>query len=283
MKKATVRRRIAESALIFLALAGFVIWDNNALEVTRAEFSSVRLPAGFDGLVVVQLSDLHGKEFGEGNKRLLDAVAAQSPDLIAVTGDLVDENTKRPLQYAAAIGGALSALAPTYYVTGNHEWALRQAEDVCAALESAGVTCLRNQTVPIERDGERILLSGVDDPNAYADQKTPEDMTRELLEAYGENDFRLLLAHRNNLFATEYYRLGYDLTLAGHGHGGLVRLPFTDGLIDPHQGLLPSYTAGFYTVEGAKLFVSRGLGNIFPSARLFNRPEVAVLTLRRAL
>ncbi|WP_294855034.1 metallophosphoesterase [uncultured Oscillibacter sp.] len=283
MKKATVRRRIAESALIFLALAGFVIWDNNALEVTRAEFSSVRLPAGFDGLVVVQLSDLHGKEFGEGNKRLLDAVAAQSPDLIAVTGDLVDENTKRPLQYAAAIGGALSALAPTYYVTGNHEWALRQAEDVCAALESAGVTCLRNQTVPIERDGERILLSGVDDPNAYADQKTPEDMTRELLEAYGENDFRLLLAHRNNLFATEYYRLGYDLTLAGHGHGGLIRLPFTDGLIDPHQGLLPSYTAGFYTVEGAKLFVSRGLGNIFPSARLFNRPEVAVLTLRRAL
>ncbi len=283
MKKATVRRRIAESALIFLALAGFVIWDNNALEVTRAEFSSVRLPAGFDGLVVVQLSDLHGKEFGEGNKRLLDAVATQSPDLIAVTGDLVDENTKRPLQYAAAIGGALSALAPTYYVTGNHEWALRQAEDVCAALESAGVTCLRNQTVPIERDGERILLSGVDDPNAYADQKTPEDMTRELLEAYGENDFRLLLAHRNNLFATEYYRLGYDLTLAGHGHGGLVRLPFTDGLIDPHQGLLPSYTAGFYTVEGAKLFVSRGLGNIFPSARLFNRPEVAVLTLRRAL
>lgn len=283
MKKATVRRRIAESALIFLALAGFVIWDNNALEVTRAEFSSVRLPAGFDGLVVVQLSDLHGKEFGEGNKRLLDAVAAQSPDLIAVTGDLVDENTKRPLQYAAAIGGALSALAPTYYVTGNHEWALRQAEDVCAALESAGVTCLRNQTVPIERDGERILLSGVDDPNAYADQKTPEDMTRELLEAYGENDFRLLLAHRNNLFATEYYRLGYDLTLVGHGHGGLIRLPFTDGLIDPHQGLLPSYTAGFYTVEGAKLFVSRGLGNIFPSARLFNRPEVAVLTLRRAL
>lgn len=283
MKKATVRRRIAESALIFLALAGFVIWDNNALEVTRAEFSSVRLPAGFDGLVVVQLSDLHGKEFGEGNKRLLDAVAAQSPDLIALTGDLVDEYTKRPLQYAAAIGGALSALAPTYYVTGNHEWALRQAEDVCAALESAGVTCLRNQTVPIERDGERILLSGVDDPNAYADQKTPEDMTRELLEAYGENDFRLLLAHRNNLFATEYYRLGYDLTLAGHGHGGLVRLPFTDGLVDPHQGLFPSYTSGFYTVEGAKLFVSRGLGNIFPSARLFNRPEVAVLTLRRAL
>lgn len=280
MKKETARR-LVRTALILLTLAGFVRWDNNALELNRAEFPSRRLPSPFDGFVIIQLSDLHGKEFGDGNKRLLEAVAAQSPDLIAVTGDLVDENTKRPLEYAASIGGALSALAPTYYVTGNHEWAARQAEDICAALEGAGVTCLRNETVPIERGGARILLSGVDDPNAYADQKTPEDVARELLKTYGENDFRLLLAHRNDRFASEYYRMGYDLTLAGHAHGGLIRLPFTDGLIDPRQGFFPSYTAGFYTVEGAKLFVSRGLGNIFPSVRLFNRPEIVALTLRR--
>ena len=280
MKKTTARR-LAGTALTLLTLAAFVRWDNNALELNRAEFSSSRLPDAFDGFVAVQLSDLHGKEFGEGNRRLLDAVASLSPDLIAVTGDLVDEHTARPLEYAAEVGGALSALAPTYYVTGNHEWAARQAEDICAALEGAGVICLRNQTVAIERGGGRILLSGIDDPNAYADQKTPEDVARELLKTYGEDDFRLLLAHRNNLFPTEYYRLGYDLTLAGHAHGGLVRLPFTDGLIDPHQGFFPSYTAGFYTVEGQTMFVSRGLGNIFPSVRLFNRPELVALTLRR--
>ena len=280
MRKKTARR-LAGTVLTFLALAAFVCWNNNALEITGVEFTSSRLPAAFDGVVAVQLSDFHGKEFGEGNERLLEAVAAQSPDLIVVTGDLVDENTKRPLEYAASIGGALSALAPTYFVTGNHEWAARQAEDICAVLEGAGVVCLRNETVPIERDGARILLSGVDDPNAYADQKTPEDVARELLKTYGENDFRLLLAHRNDRFASEYYRLGYDLTLAGHAHGGLIRLPLTDGLIDPHQGFFPSYTAGFYTVEGAKLFVSRGLGNIFPSVRLFNRPELVALTLCR--
>lgn len=124
---------------------------------------------------------------------------------------------------------ALAALAPTYFVTGNHEWAARQAEDICAALESVGVVCLRNQTVPIERGGARILLSGVDDPNAYADQKMPEDVSRELLKTYGENDFRLLLAHRNDRFASEYCRLGYDLTLSGHAHGGLIRLPLPTG------------------------------------------------------
>lgn len=281
MKKATKpRHRLVRTALILLALAGFVFWDNNALGTSRVEFISRRLPAAFDGFTIVQLSDLHGKEFGKGNEQLLKAVREENPDLIAVTGDLVDEYTEHSLEYAAEIGGALAALAPTYYVTGNHEWAARQAEDICAALESAGVVCLRNETVPIARGDARFLLSGVDDPNAYADQKTPEDVAQELLNTHGENDFRLLLAHRNDRFPSEYYRLGYDLTLTGHAHGGVIRLPFTDGLIDTHQGFFPSYTAGFYTVEGAELFVSRGLGNIFPSLRLFNRPEVVSLTLR---
>lgn len=281
MKKAIKpRHRLVRTALILLALAGFVFWDNNALETDRVEFTSRRLPAAFDGFTIVQLSDLHGKEFGKGHEQLLKAVREEKPDLIALTGDLVDEYTERPLEYAAEIGGALAALAPTYYVTGNHEWAARQAEDICAALESAGVVCLRNETVPITGGGAQFFLSGVDDPNAYADQKTPEDVAQELLNTHGENDFRLLLAHRNDRFPSEYYRLGYDLTLTGHAHGGVIRLPFTDGLFDTHQGFFPSYTAGFYTVEGAQLFVSRGLGNIYPSLRLFNRPEVVSLTLR---
>ena len=281
MKKRN-RRRAVSALLLLLALAGFVYWDNNALETERFELSSSRLPEAFDGFTVVQLSDLHGKKFGSENGRLLAAVRAAEPDLIAVTGDLVDEHTDRPLEYAAGIGGALAEIAPVYYVTGNHEWAARQAEDICGALEGAGVTCLRNETVPVERSGARILVTGLDDPNAYADQKTPEQVTQELLEQYGENDFRLLLAHRNDRFASEYYRLGYDLTLCGHAHGGVIRLPFTDGLLDTHQGFFPSYTDGFYTVEGSRLLVSRGLGNIFPSVRLFNRPEIVSLTLCRA-
>ena len=274
--------RTAARLLVLAAfLAGFFWWSNHALVTERFELRSLRLPAAFDGLRVVHLSDLHGGDFGPENRRLTEAVSAEAPDLIVVTGDLVDEHTADPLGYAAAFGRAMTALAPTYFVTGNHEWATRRAEAVCDALEGAGVVCLRNETAALERNGGRILLSGLDDPNGYADQKTPEQVAEELLAAYGEHDFRLLLAHRNDHFPTGYYRLGYDLTLCGHGHGGLFRLPFTDGLVGTNHDLFPSYTAGFYTVEGAELFVSRGLGNVGRTFRLFNRPEVAVLTLRR--
>ena len=104
-------------------------------------------------------------------------------------------------------------------------------------------------------------LAGIDDPNGYADQKTPEELAAEV-EAACPDAFWLLLAHRNNLFAERYSRLGADLVISGHGHGGIIRLPFTDGLISVERTLFPSYTAGFYEVESNDLFVSRGLGEL---------------------
>ena len=127
---------------------------------------------------------------------------------------------------------------------------------------------------------DMILLAGVDDPNGYADQKTPEELAQEVRSAWGDG-FWILLAHRNNLFPRQYSLLGADLVIAGHGHGGMIRLPFTDGLISVERTLFPSYTAGFYEENGSTAFVSRGLGNSGPSFRLFNRPQIAVLTLER--
>ena len=238
------------------------------------------MPAEFDGLRIVQLSDLHNREFGKNNQRLYAAVKQAAPDLIFLTGDLVDEYAEAPIPYAKAVGKALSAIAPTYYVTGNHEWAHGNAavEELKTALRESGVTVLSNQFVPLERNGQTIFIAGIDDPNGYADQTTPEELAAKLY-AQQEAPFWLLLAHRNNLFESEYAALGADLTLSGHGHGGLWRLPFTDGLLGSGGTLLPSYTNGFYTCRGAEVFVSRGLGGM---VRLFNRPEVAVLTLRRA-
>lgn len=151
-------------------------------------------------------------------------------------------------------------------------------QETAALLADCGVTWLRNGFVTLQRGGDSLLLAGIDDPNGYADQKTPQQVAREVRDAAPEG-FWLLLAHRNNLFESEYAALGADLTLSGHGHGGLWRLPFTDGLLGSGGTLLPSYTNGFYTCRGAEVFVSRGLGGM---VRLFNRPEVAVLTLRRA-
>ena len=280
---ATVRR-----CLLLMLLALFVYWGNTDLKTDSVTYSSPALPAAFDGLRIVQLSDLHSKTFGKDNARLYQAVEDAAPDLIFLTGDLVDEYAETPVPYARSVGAALSAIAPTYYVTGNHEWAHGNAvvEELKTALREAGVTVLSNEFVPLERGGETILIAGIDDPNGYADQTTPEELAAEIYQN-GADPFWLLLAHRNTFFNGRYCRLGADLTFCGHAHGGIWRLPFTDGLVDTNLHLLPSFTSGFYhctdeDCEGAEVFVSRGLGNSPKWAfRLFNRPQVAVITLKK--
>lgn len=278
------RRRRSHRLLNFLLIlalcAGFFWWSNHSLQVERFTYRSPRLPAGFDGCVVVQLSDLHGAVFGEDNRELAGQVRELEPDYIFLTGDLLDRWRRTPHSYAVELGRALAEIAPTYFVTGNHEWAFPDVRGLKRGLEEAGVTVLTNEYVWLARDGDTILLAGIDDPNGFADQKTPEELAEEIHALEGD-PFWMLLAHRNNYFEKEYSNLGADLVISGHGHGGLIRLPFTDGLVSVERTLFPSYTAGFYEVGGRRLFVSRGLGNSGRSFRLFNRPELVILTLRR--
>ena len=273
-------RRVLLFLIFILFCVGFFHWSNHSLQVQRFTFTSPRLPAGFDGCVIVQLSDLHGALFGEDNRDLLKVVAKNRPDYIFLTGDLLDQYRATPHSYAVSLGGALADIAPTYFVTGNHEWALPDVPGLKRALEVAGVQVLTNEYTVLARDGDNAVLAGIDDPNGYADQKTPEEVAEEVRAAFAD-PFWILLAHRNNYFEDAYCRLGADLVISGHGHGGLVRLPFTDGLVSVERTFFPSYTAGFYQAGGADLFVSRGLGNSGRTFRLFNRPQVAVLTLKR--
>ena len=273
-------RRVLLFLIFILFCVGFFHWSNHSLQVQRFTFTSPRLPAGFDGCVIVQLSDLHGALFGEDNQDLLKVVAKERPDYIFLTGDLLDQYRATPHSYAVSLGGALADIAPTYFVTGNHEWALPDVPGLKRALEVAGVQVLTNEYTVLARDGDNAVLAGIDDPNGYADQKTPEELAEEVRAAFAD-PFWILLAHRNNYFEDAYCRLGADLVISGHGHGGLVRLPFTDGLVSVERTFFPSYTAGFYQAGGADLFVSRGLGNSGRTFRLFNRPQVAVLTLKR--
>ena len=270
--------------LIFLVLCGlgflFFQWSNHSLQTERFTFRSERLPEAFDGFVMVQLSDLHGAYFGEENEELIEKVKAEAPNVILLTGDLQDRYRETPQSYAVELGRAMAEIAPTYYVTGNHEWAFPDVPGLKRKLADAGVVVLSNEYVVLERGGEALVLAGIDDPNGFADQKTPEELAAEVHGAFGD-PFWLLLAHRNNYFEKQYSYLGADLVISGHGHGGLVRLPFTDGLLSVERTLFPSYTAGFYSANGGQVFVSRGLGNSGPSFRLFNRPEIVVLTLEK--
>jgi len=276
-------RKIAIAALPVLLLLG-VWWDNNRLVTEEYIYADAALPAAFEGFRVVQLTDLHARQFGEGNARLIAAVEAARPDLIALTGDFTDEYSN--VADIIPLVDGLTALAPVYYVTGNHEWSSGQAQTVLRTLRTLGVNCLENEFTTIERGGEHILLAGIHDPNGFADQKTPETLAEEIYAAE-DDPYWLLLAHRNNLFSGRYCRLGANLTISGHAHGGIWRLPFTDGLIDSGRKWFPSYTSGFYTCddgghEPATVFVSRGLGNSPPNVpRLLNPPQVAVITLTR--
>ncbi len=268
------------AALLVLLAAGWfwLQWQLWGLQVTVTQVPVDGLPGGFEGLRIVQISDLHGHEYGPGSQDLLELVAGQEPDLIAVTGDLIDRESQ--LEMVPALARGLAAIAPTYYVTGNHEWAVGSVPRLKGVLAECGVTVLSNQYTVLERNGASLVLAGVDDPNGYADQKTPEELYAEI-QAEGQASCILLLAHRNDRF-DQYAVAGYDLVISGHGHGGIVRLPFTDGLLGTNREFFPTWTAGVYTLGDSTLFVSRGLGNNtvpIPGFRLFNRPDLAVLEL----
>ncbi len=270
-------------ALVVLAVGGWFWfqWQCWGIQVTHTGAVLAGLPEGFDGYKIVHLSDIHGHEYGQGNEKLLALVAEQEPDLIVVTGDLIDQ--KGQLEMIPALAKGLSAIAPTYYVTGNHEWAVGTGavKELKSLLSQYGVKPLSNQYEILERDGARIVLAGVDDPNGYADQTTPEELYA-WIQGEAPGLFTVLLAHRNDHFG-QYANAGYDFVLSGHGHGGIVRLPFVGGLIGTDRRFFPEWTSGIYTVGDSTLFVSRGLGNNtvpFKGFRIFNRPELAVVTLK---
>lgn len=265
--------RFLTTVVVLALVVGFFWWQQNGLSSETIPVPSA--PEGFAGYRIAVVSDLHGKEFGEGNQRLLDYVRDLDPDCIAVVGDLLHEAAQ--LDMVPAVARGLAAIAPTYYVTGNHEWAAGVVPELEEMLETYGVTVLSNEYVMLEQGGDRIALLGAEDANGYADQPTVADLAQEVRAREGAV-YTILLSHRNNHYE-QYAAAGIDLTLSGHAHGGLIRLPGTDGLIGPKRELLPDYTAGLYDLDHGQMAVSRGLGNQFPCFRLFNRPDVPLIVL----
>lgn len=267
-------RRFFTTLAVLALLAGWFYWQQNGLSTETIVVDSA--PDGFAGYRIAVISDLHAKEFGENNERLLRFVEGLEPDLIAVTGDILHEEAQ--LAMVPAVAEGLAAIAPTYYVTGNHEWAAGAVRELEPLLETCGVQVLSNEYVMLEQNGDRLALLGAEDSNGYADQKTVGELADEVRREQGDV-YQILLSHRNNRYE-EYAAAGVDLTLSGHAHGGLIRLPGTDGLIGPQREWMPDYTAGLYDLDYGQMVVSRGLGNQLPAFRLFNRPDVPLVVLQ---
>ena len=273
MKK--IRRLLALLALFALA-AGFVYWQNFTLQVEPVELFFESLPPQFDGLRVAELSDLHGRSFGKNNVRLLRTLQKARPDMICICGDLFDE--KADLTMLEPLLTGLTDIAPVYYVTGNHEWQVKNLREILQKMRAWGVTVLENEERVLSRGGAEMVVAGVHDPCGPYDMKTPAALVRELRSVQG-NDFILMLSHRNDELAM-WSQLGVQLVLSGHCHGGVVRLPFVGGVFGTRRELFPEYDAGVYRQDGTTLFVSRGLGYTNVHFRLFNRPHVPIMILR---
>lgn len=277
------RGRGCLTALIILALiaaaAAFLIKDSrDDLEISRYEVKSQKLPESFDGFKIVQLSDLHGAEFGEDGMELVEKVKELEPDIIALTGDFVtDEGDLAAVEKLAA---RLVKLCPVYFISGNHEFGSGLAVKVRNILERAGVKYLSNEYLTISRGEDGILLGGVEDPLAYADMLSPDELAQKMNDA-APDAFKILLGHRN-YWMTEYPELPVDLIFCGHAHGGLVRIPGVGGLIGTDRRLFPDFDAGQFNNGRYTLIVSRGLGNSVSIPRVFNRPEIVCVELSSA-
>ena len=256
--------------LLILCLAALLIWTlwgNTALMTEQYTVAGSQIPKAFDGFRIAQISDLHNTEFGTDNARLLTLLENAQPDLIAITGDLIDSR-KTDTEAAIAFVEKAVQIAPVYYVPGNHEARIPAAYRLLKdSLSELGVVVLENSSVPLGKEADTLTLTGLLDPDFG--MPWPES---------GADTYHIVLSHRPERFDW-YAQQGYDLVFTGHAHGGQLRLPLIGGLIAPNQGLFPKYDAGLFQNGGTTMVVSRGLGNSAFPLRFNNRPELILVTL----
>lgn len=253
-----------------LVLLGFYsYWSNNNIVTTQIGYSNIKIPSDFKGYRIVQVSDLHNKEFGIENEILLNKIKDMSPDIIVVTGDLIDKGkTEVSLKF---MENAVK-IAPVYYVSGNHDKDMKDFNDYVNIMEEMGITTLENKMVNIEKNSSVIQIVGITDIKTNPDYK---EVMKKLID---KSKFNILLSHRPERF-DEYVKVESDLVFTGHAHGGQFRLPFIGGLIAPNQGFFPKYSSGIYKDKSTSMVVSRGLGGSIIPQRIGNRPELVVVTL----
>lgn len=279
------KRVVIILTLILLGgIAGvYVYWENNSIQSTEYTIESDKLPESFDGYKIVQVADLHNKEFGVNNSVLINKLREIHPNVILITGDILDCN-KTNFDVAIRFVEQAVNIAPVYYVTGNHEAWIEGLSMFLEQISRIGVMILENDKMTITRGIDSIDLIGVTDPEFKTrlnTKYTSVDIMNEELSnlELDTSRYQILLSHRPELFDV-YAKYGIDIVFCGHAHGGQIRLPFLGGIYAPDQGLFAKYTNGTFLQDHTTLVVSRGLGNsVFP-IRVNNRPELVTVTLK---
>lgn len=276
-----MRQVMCAAVAVCICLAGYLYFEDTFLSTTTYTVSSDRLPQSFDRYTIAQISDYHNAHSVLLNRRLRDAVQAAEPDVIVLTGDLIDRR-RTDVETSLRLVRDLSDTAPVYFVCGNHDSLSDERETLLHGLRDLGVHVLENETRTLTRNEESICLVGIDDPAKSEEwAENDEIVRRELTPLVPDNGaFTLLLSHRPEMLEV-YAELGIDIALTGHAHGGQIRLPVVGGILAPGQGLFPPYDNGVYTEGKTQMVVSRGVGNSAFPFRVQNRPEVVVVKLTK--
>lgn len=262
---------------LFLALSTIVIllawifWTNTSITVSRYTIDSAKITSDSNGFKIVQVSDLHNHDW---RTKLIKKIQKEFPNIIVVTGDLVD-SSHPDIEVAMDFIKKALKIAPVFYVTGNHEAWLTDYDKLEQKLKAAGVIILDNTHMLLDFDKYSLNIIGIKDSDFQQG-----DGVVATIESQMESDhYNIVLSHRPELFK-EYVKTDADLVLTGHAHGGQFRIPFVGGVVAPNQGLFPKYTAGLKTERDTTMIVSRGLGNSIIPVRINNIPELVVVTLK---
>lgn len=236
----------------------------------------------------VFLSDMHNASYGEGNCRLLQEIRSQNPEVIFVAGDMLTATEEPQMNAALSLMDELTRTYPVYYANGNHEHRMREFpekygnsyEKYADSIRSFGVHLLENTSERIRLHRMDMTVWGLELSQEYFGRGSRcELLTMQMERELGktrDGSFHVLLAHHPGYFRT-YADWGANLTLSGHYHGGIIRLPFLGGLISPQLRLFPEFSRGLYGENGRQMIVSSGLGSHTVNVRINNPPEMVVI------
>ncbi|KUO60449.1 MAG: metallophosphoesterase [Gracilibacter sp. BRH_c7a] len=251
-----------------IGMVSYLYFDLHSIAIKQYTVTINNLPKDFEGFTILHLTDLHAKEYGYDQNRLLGLINSQKFDMVALTGDFIDKNNINGEPLLSLVRGLISK--PIFFVPGNHEWSTEFG--IRASLDNYGVRVLENKKYKYSKGNSHIWITGVDDPYLRRDKLD------EALYGISDSQPKVLLAHAPNIFPSAA-KQDVGLVLVGHTHGGQVRLPIVGAIVAPGQGLFPKYDYGLFTSGSTKMIINGGLGESVLPIRFYNRPEIVLVKL----
>ncbi|UOQ86071.1 metallophosphoesterase [Gracilibacillus salinarum] len=263
---------IITGCMLAIVVGCKVYYDTNVLKLAKIELSNEKLDRN-QSLQILQISDLHNKQFGEGNQVLLEKVAQLAPDIVVLTGDIVDRSTDNIKDVLSFVNQLSAGNSHVFYVSGNHDWDNPLHESLFSGLREAGAKILNNRSVQIPLDQFTIQLAGV------VDLSTGKSNIDDAAEDLDHQIFTVLLSHTPPVNQGPLPN-GIDLILSGHTHGGQIRLPFIGAVVAPDQGFFPTYDQGLFKLsEHQLLYIDSGIGTSMLPIRFLNQSQITLITV----